>query len=70
MLSNSQKRALDFIEGIPFKEKFLTPGEIARWMQSIRDLNNVKSTDGNTKRLLKKIPSLSEVVVEMRNANR
>ena len=70
MLSNSQKRALDFVEGVPFKEKFLNSGEIARWMQSIRDLNNVKSKDGNTQHLLKKIPSLSEAVVEMRNANR
>jgi hypothetical protein len=73
MLSASQKKVLDFIDSITFEEKFLTSSQISHWMRIIRDLNNVKDLETGIRKkkfVLKEVPSLSNLVVEMRNANR
>jgi hypothetical protein len=72
MLTHDQKRVLDFIENIPFKEEFLTPQQISLWMQSLREYNGVNDSSLNTGTKFK-LPdniSLSQMVVENRNANR
>jgi hypothetical protein len=73
MTTTSQKRALDLIDTIDFEEKFLSPAQLNHWMESIKQLHRLDKPYNKTdkkKRTLRKIPSLSEKVVEMRNANR
>jgi hypothetical protein len=69
----SEDELLRLIKGKPFEEKYVSHEEISEQMEMIRKVYNVDKSHANleeTRKILKKIGSLSDKVVEMRDENR